>query len=103
MDQWEYRVAYVDSRGRISCEGVEFIRQSGEHRTTFVSRYLTALGREGWSLSGIQHLGRAETALRAAAPARRPCHTGRGDRAERGSGGHAGVATMECVQAIAAR
>ena len=60
--QWEYRVAYVDSRGRISCEGVEFIRQSGEHRTTFVSRYLTALGREGWSLSGIQHLGRAETA-----------------------------------------
>ena len=62
MDQWEYRVAYVDSRGRISCEGVEFIRQSGEHRTSFVSRYLTALGREGWSLSGIQHLGRAETA-----------------------------------------
>ena len=62
MDQWEYRVAYVDSRGRISCDGVEFIRQSGEHRTTFVSRYLSALGREGWSLSGIQHLGRAETA-----------------------------------------
>ena len=62
MDQWEYRVAYVDSRGRISCDGVEFIRQSGEHRTTFVSRYLSALGREGWSLSGIQHLGRSETA-----------------------------------------
>ncbi len=62
MEQWEYRVAYVDSRGRISCEGVEFIRQSGEHRTSFVSRYLSALGREGWSLSGIQHLGRAETA-----------------------------------------
>lgn len=62
MDQWEYRVAYVDSRGRISCEGVEFIRQSGEHRTTFVSRYLSALGHEGWSLSGIQHLGRNETA-----------------------------------------
>ncbi len=62
VGQWEYCVAYVDSRGRISCEGVEFIRQSGEHRTTFVSRYLTALGREGWSLSGIQHLGRAETA-----------------------------------------
>ena len=62
MDQWEYRVAYVDSRGRISSEGVEFIRQSGEHRTTFVARYLSALGREGWSLAGIQHLGRAETA-----------------------------------------
>ncbi len=62
MDQWEYRVAYVDTRGRISCEGVEFIRQSGEHRTTFVARYLTALGLEGWALNGIQHLGRPETA-----------------------------------------
>lgn len=62
MDQWEYSVAYVDSRGRISRDGVEFIRQSGEHRTSFVARYLTALGRDGWSLSGIQHLGRAETA-----------------------------------------
>lgn len=62
MDQFEYSVAYVDTRGRISREGVEFIRKSGEHRTSFVARYLTALGREGWSLAGIQHLGRPETA-----------------------------------------
>jgi hypothetical protein len=62
MDQWEYCVAYVDSRGRISRDGVEFIRQSGEHRTSFVARYLTALGKEGWSLTGIQHLSRPETA-----------------------------------------
>ena len=61
MDQFEYAVAYVDTRGRISRDGVEFIRKSGEHRTSFMARYLTALGKEGWSLSGIQHLGRPET------------------------------------------
>ena len=62
MDQFEYSVAYVDTRGRISRDGVEFIRKSGEHRTSFVARYLTALGKEGWSIGGIQHLGRPETA-----------------------------------------
>ncbi len=40
---------------------MEFIRQSGEHRTTFVSRYLTALGREGWSLEATHRLGRPDT------------------------------------------
>jgi hypothetical protein len=62
MDQLEFSVAYVDTRGRISRDGVEFIRKSGEHRTSFVARYLTALGREGWSVGAIQHLGRPETA-----------------------------------------
>lgn len=62
MDQFEFSVAYVDTRGRISRDGVEFIRKSGEHRTSFVARYLTALGREGWNVSAIQHLGRPETA-----------------------------------------
>ena len=57
----EYKVAYVDFRGRISSDGVEFIRQSGEHRTTFVSRYLTALGLEGWSLEATHRLGRPDT------------------------------------------
>ncbi len=61
MDQWEFRVAYVDTRGRISADGVEFIRQSGEHRTTFVSKYLSAMGKEGWALQGI-HLLRPDTA-----------------------------------------
>lgn len=59
--QYEYRVAYVDFRGRISSEGVEFIRQSGEHRTSFVQRYLSALGREGWALAGVHPLARMET------------------------------------------
>lgn len=46
MAAWEYKVAYVDFRGRISSEGSEFIRQPGEHRTAFVRRYLDALGRQ---------------------------------------------------------
>ena len=35
MASWEHKVAYVDFRGRISSEGSEFIRQAGEHRTSF--------------------------------------------------------------------
>jgi hypothetical protein len=53
MNGWEYRVIYVDFRGRISAEGVEFIRQSGEHRTGFVRRYLETLGKDGWEMTGI--------------------------------------------------
>lgn len=54
--QWEYKVSYVDFRGRISTEGVEFIRQAGEHRTGFVRKYLDALGADGWELAGIHPL-----------------------------------------------
>jgi hypothetical protein len=61
VERNEYRVAYVDFRGRISSEGVEFIRRSGEHRTGFVMRYLNALGAEGWSLTGIHPLRRSES------------------------------------------
>ena len=61
MERTEYRVAYVDFRGRISSEGVVFIRRSGEHRTGFVMRYLNALGEEGWSLTGIHPLRRSES------------------------------------------
>lgn len=61
MANWEYRVAYVDFRGRISAEGVEFIRQQGEHRTAFVRRYLDALGREGWEVAAVHPLIRMET------------------------------------------
>src|SRR3989304_2356386 len=46
-ERWEYRVVYVDPRGRISCEGVEFVRQSGENRTAFLTRYLEILGQGG--------------------------------------------------------
>ena len=61
MNAWEYKVCYVDFRGRISAEGVEFIRQSGEHRTGFVRQYLDALGKEGWEVTGILPLGRSES------------------------------------------
>lgn len=54
--KWEYRVSYVDFRGRISTEGVEFIRQSGEHRTGFVRKYLDAVGDDGWELVTVHHL-----------------------------------------------
>ncbi len=61
MATWEHRVAYIDFRGRISSEGSEFIRQSGEHRTAFVRRYLGALGQEGWELAAVHPLIRTET------------------------------------------
>ena len=61
MNAWEYKVCYVDFRGRISAEGVEFIRKSGEHRTGFVKQYLETLGQEGWEMTGILPLGRPES------------------------------------------
>ncbi len=61
MDRYEYKVVYVDFRGRISSEGVEYIRQSGEHRTGFVRGYLDKLGEEGWELTGMLPLMRPES------------------------------------------
>jgi hypothetical protein len=61
MAKWEYRVVYVDPRGRISSEGVEFVRQSGENRTPFMKRYLDTLGEDGWELSGLHPLIRTES------------------------------------------
>ena len=59
-DKWEYRVVYVDPRGRISAEGVEFVRQSGENRTAFMKRYLDSLGDEGWEVTALHPLIRTE-------------------------------------------
>ena len=59
-DKWEYRVVYVDPRGRISSEGVEFVRQSGENRTAFLKRYLDIQGAEGWAMVGLHPLIRSE-------------------------------------------
>lgn len=53
---WEYKVAYLDYRGRISSEGQETLISGDERRSTFARRYLDALGREGWELVGIQPL-----------------------------------------------
>jgi len=61
MAAWQYKIAYVDFRGRISSEGVEFIRQQGEHRTAFVTRYLDVLGQEGWEVAAVHPLLRTET------------------------------------------
>ena len=44
----------------ISCEGVEFVRQTGENRTGFVARYLNTLGAEGWELAAVHPLVRTE-------------------------------------------
>lgn len=59
--QWQYRVVYVDPRGRISSEGVEFVRQSGENRTAFMARYLDTLGADGWEVVGVHPLIRSES------------------------------------------
>lgn len=55
MTAWDYKIAYVDYRGRISVEGQESHIER-EHRTTFVRRFLDSLGAEGWELVGIQPL-----------------------------------------------
>ncbi len=55
MQQWEYKVAYIDYRGRISVEGEELLIGS-ERRTAFVRRFLDSAGKDGWELAGIQPL-----------------------------------------------
>lgn len=56
MAQWAYKVAYIDYRGRISCEGLETLRGENERRSAFVRRYMNTLGKDGWELVGIQPL-----------------------------------------------
>jgi dTDP-4-amino-4,6-dideoxygalactose transaminase len=56
MAQWAYKVAYIDYRGRISCEGLETLRRENERRSAFVRRYMNTLGKDGWELVGIQPL-----------------------------------------------
>ena len=53
MDSYQYYVAFIDFRGRISAEGKETVI-GNERRTAFVRRYLDSLGSEGWELVGIQ-------------------------------------------------
>ena len=56
MAQWAYKVAYIDYRGRISCEGLETLIGQDERRSTFARRYMNTLGKDGWELVGIQPL-----------------------------------------------
>ena len=53
MATFEYHVAFIDYRGRISAGGHETVI-GNERRTAFVKRYLDSLGTEGWELVGIQ-------------------------------------------------
>jgi hypothetical protein len=55
MAAFEYHVALIDYRGRISADGQE-TQIGNERRTAFVRRYLNSLGSEGWEMVGIQPL-----------------------------------------------
>lgn len=55
MQRWEYKVAYVDYRGRVSVEGQETLI-GDERRTSFVRRFLDGLGQDGWEMTGVQPL-----------------------------------------------
>lgn len=61
MNKWEYRVAYVDFRGRVSVEGQEMLIEKGERRSAFVRTVLDHLGKDGWELAGVHPLWPAET------------------------------------------
>ena len=52
--RYEYKVAYVDFRGRVAIEGDEMLIKDGERMTAFGRRYLNALGEQGWELVSIQ-------------------------------------------------
>jgi len=61
MAAWEYRVAYVDFRGRVSIEGQEIMMEGGERRSAFVRTVLDHIGKDGWELAGVHPLWPAET------------------------------------------
>jgi hypothetical protein len=61
VQAWEYRVAYVDFRGRVSIEGEELVMERGDRRSAFVRSVLDRLGRDGWELAGVHPLWPAET------------------------------------------
>ncbi|MEO5951226.1 MAG: hypothetical protein ABIQ44_02040 [Chloroflexia bacterium] len=61
MAKWEYRVAYVDFRGRVSIEGQEILMEKGERRSAFVRTVLDTMGNDGWELAGVHPLWPAET------------------------------------------
>ena len=55
MAQWAYKVVYIDHRGQISSEGLQTLI-GNERQSTFIRRYLNALGKEGWELVATQPL-----------------------------------------------
>ncbi len=61
MTSWEYKVVYMDFRGRASLEGEETFIASDERRSSFARRTMNVLGADGWELVGVQPLWPAET------------------------------------------
>ena len=45
--RYEYKVVYVDFRGRVSVEGDETLIQDGERMTAFGRRVLNSFGTQG--------------------------------------------------------
>lgn len=61
MVSWEYKVVYMDFRGRASVEGDEQFIAKEERRSAFARRVMNALGAQGWELVSLQPLWPAET------------------------------------------
>ncbi|HUS17235.1 MAG TPA: DUF4177 domain-containing protein [Chloroflexia bacterium] len=61
MASWEYKVVYMDFRGRASVEGDEQFIAKEERRSAFARRVMNSLGAEGWEMVGVQPLWPAET------------------------------------------
>lgn len=61
MTSWEYKVVYMDFRGRASVEGDEQFIAKEERRSAFARRVMNTLGTESWELVGVQPLWPAET------------------------------------------
>ena len=61
MASWEYKVVYMDFRGRASVEGDESFIAKEERRSAFARRVMNTLGAAGWEMVGVQPLWPAET------------------------------------------
>jgi hypothetical protein len=59
---FQYKVVYMDFRGRASIEGEEIFIEKNERRSSFARRVMNTLGADGWDLVGVQPLWPAETA-----------------------------------------
>jgi len=56
-ERFEYKVAFVDFRWRVSIEGEETMIEEGERMTAFGRRFLNALGEQGWELVSVVPAG----------------------------------------------
>ena len=61
MAKFEYKIVYMDFRGRVSIEGDEYFIEKNERRTTFGRRVMNELGEDGWELVSVHQLWPVET------------------------------------------